>query len=108
MSAVLQQLPTLGDARSTNEIPSSKISFGDQIKSIMEDIEKITHASGNTHMPIFYHINWAPKQLHQTHPQQMDFPAIFWYVDGLISKTTVTAIFVKRWVDSEHGQTVHT
>jgi hypothetical protein len=38
----------------------------------------------------------------------MDFPAIFWYVDGLISKTTVTAIFVKRWVDSEHGQTVHT
>jgi hypothetical protein len=39
MSAVLQQLPTICDARSTDDIPSIRISFDNQIKSIKEDIE---------------------------------------------------------------------
>jgi hypothetical protein len=57
MSSVLQQLPTIGDARSVNDILSIKISFDNRIKSIIEDIERMVHALGKTHMPIFYHIN---------------------------------------------------
>jgi predicted transglutaminase-like cysteine proteinase len=57
MLAVLQQLPMTGDARSADDIPSIKISFDNRIKSITEDIEKIAHALGKTHMPNFYHIN---------------------------------------------------
>jgi hypothetical protein len=53
MSAVLQQLPTIGDARSADDIPSIKISFDNRIKSITEDIEKMAHALGKTHMPNF-------------------------------------------------------
>jgi hypothetical protein len=34
MSAVLQQLPTIGDARSADDIPFLKISFDNRIKSI--------------------------------------------------------------------------
>jgi hypothetical protein len=51
MSAVLQQLPTIGDVRSADDIPSINISFDNQIKSITEDIERIVHALGKTHMP---------------------------------------------------------
>ena len=53
MSAVLQQLPTIGDARSVDDIPSIKISFDNRIKSITEDIERVAHALGKTHMPNF-------------------------------------------------------
>jgi hypothetical protein len=57
MSAVLQQLPTIGDARSADDIPFVKISFDNRIKSITEDIERMAHALGKTHMPNFFHIN---------------------------------------------------
>jgi hypothetical protein len=53
MSVVLQQLPTIGDAMSVDDIPSIKISFDNQIKSIMEDIERMAHALGKTHMTNF-------------------------------------------------------
>ena len=53
MSSVLQQLPTIGDARSVDDIPSIKISFDNRIKSITEDIERMAHALGKTHMPNF-------------------------------------------------------
>jgi hypothetical protein len=45
---VLQQLPTLGDIRSVDDIPSIKISFVNQIKSITENIEKMAHALGKS------------------------------------------------------------
>jgi hypothetical protein len=53
MSALLQQLPTIGDARSADDIPPIKISFDNRIKSITEDIERMAHALGKTHMPTF-------------------------------------------------------
>jgi hypothetical protein len=53
MSAILQQLPTLCDAMSADDIQSIKISFDNRIKSIIEDIEKMTHALGKTHIPNF-------------------------------------------------------
>jgi hypothetical protein len=53
MLAALQQLPTISDARSADDIPSIKISFDNRIKSITEDIERMTHALGKTHMPNF-------------------------------------------------------
>jgi hypothetical protein len=53
MSSVLQQLPTIGVARSVDDIPSIKISFDNRIKSIREDIERMAHALGKTHMPSF-------------------------------------------------------
>jgi hypothetical protein len=53
MSSVLQQLPTIGDARSVDDIPSIKISFDNQIKSITEGIERMAYALGKTHMPNF-------------------------------------------------------
>jgi hypothetical protein len=43
MSSVLQQLPTIGDVRSVDDIPSIKISFDNRIKSITEDIERMAH-----------------------------------------------------------------
>jgi hypothetical protein len=54
MSSVLQQLLTIGDARSVDDIPSIKISFDNRIKSITEDIERMAHALGKTHMPNFF------------------------------------------------------
>jgi hypothetical protein len=53
MVAVLQQLPTVCDVKSVDDIHSIKISFDNQIKSITKDIEKIAHASGKTHMSNF-------------------------------------------------------
>jgi hypothetical protein len=53
MSAVLQQVPTVSDVASFDDIQSIKISFDDQIKSNTKDIEKKTHALEKTHMPIF-------------------------------------------------------
>jgi hypothetical protein len=53
MTAVLQQLPMIGDARSADDIPSIKISFDNRIKNITEDIERMAHALGKTHMPNF-------------------------------------------------------
>jgi hypothetical protein len=53
MSAVLQQLPTIGEARSADDIPFIKIYFDNRVKSITEDIERMTHALGKTHMPNF-------------------------------------------------------
>jgi hypothetical protein len=53
MSVVLQQLPTIGDARSVDDIPSIKISFDNRIKSITEDIEMMAPALGKTHMTNF-------------------------------------------------------
>jgi hypothetical protein len=38
MSAVLQQLPTIGDVRSADKIPSIKISFDKWIKSIEREM----------------------------------------------------------------------
>ena len=57
MSSVLQQLPTIGDVRSADDISSIKISFDNRIKSITENIEKMEHTLVKTHMPNFYHIN---------------------------------------------------
>jgi hypothetical protein len=53
MSAVQQQLPTVCDAKSADDIHSIKISFDNRIKSITEDIEKMAHALGKSHMPNF-------------------------------------------------------
>jgi hypothetical protein len=52
MSIVLEQLPTIGDARSADDILSINF-FDNRIKSITEDIEKMAHALGKTHMPNF-------------------------------------------------------
>jgi hypothetical protein len=73
-AAVLHQLSMVCDAKSADDIHSI-IFFDNRIKSITEDIEKMAHALGKTHMPIFYHISWALKQLRQTHRQQMGFPS---------------------------------
>jgi hypothetical protein len=55
MSAVQQQLPTICDAKSANDIQSIKNSFDNQIKSITRDTEKMTHAlEKKTYMPIFF------------------------------------------------------
>jgi hypothetical protein len=54
MSAILQQLPMISDATSADDIPSIKISLDNRIKSITEDIEKMTHALGKTHMSNFF------------------------------------------------------
>jgi hypothetical protein len=40
MSVVLQQLPTIGDARSADDIPYIKISFDNRIKSIKYDCRR--------------------------------------------------------------------
>jgi hypothetical protein len=53
MSALLQQLPTACDAKTTDDIHYIKIYFDNRIKSITEDIEKMVRALGKTHMPIF-------------------------------------------------------
>jgi hypothetical protein len=53
MSVVLQHLPTIYDARLADDIQSIEISFDNQIKSIMEDIKKMVHALGKTHMRNF-------------------------------------------------------
>jgi hypothetical protein len=53
MSSVLQQLPTIGDARLVDDILSIKISFDNRLKSITEDIERMAHALGKIHMPNF-------------------------------------------------------
>jgi hypothetical protein len=53
MSALLQHLPTICDARSADDIQSIKISFDDRIKSFTEDKEKMALASGETHIPNF-------------------------------------------------------
>jgi hypothetical protein len=53
MAIVQQQLPTLCDARSADDIQSIKISFDNWIKSITKDIEKMAHALGKTHMSNF-------------------------------------------------------
>jgi hypothetical protein len=50
MAIVLQQLPTLCDARSADDIQSIKFFFDNRIKSITEDIEKMAHALGKTHI----------------------------------------------------------
>jgi hypothetical protein len=44
MLAVLQQLPTIGDARSVDDISSIKISFDNRTKSITKDLEKMVDA----------------------------------------------------------------
>jgi hypothetical protein len=54
MSTVQQQLPMVCDAKSVDDIHSIKISIDNQIKSIMDDIEKMVHALGKTHMPSFF------------------------------------------------------
>jgi hypothetical protein len=43
LSALLQQLPIVSDAASFDDIQYIKIYFDNQIKSTMEDIEKMTH-----------------------------------------------------------------
>ena len=75
MSAVLQHLPTIGDARSADDIPSIKNSFDNRTKSITEDIEKMTHALGKTHMPNFLSHKLGTETIAQTHRQQMGFPS---------------------------------
>jgi hypothetical protein len=53
MAVVLQHLLTTCDARSVDDIQSTKICFDNWITSITEDIEKMAHALGKTHMPYF-------------------------------------------------------
>jgi hypothetical protein len=53
MSVILQHLPTIYDARLADDIQSIKISFDNRIKSITEDIKKMVHALGKTHMRNF-------------------------------------------------------
>jgi hypothetical protein len=54
MSVVSQKLPTICDTKSADDIHSIKFSFDNWIKSIKEDIEKMVHALGKTHMPNFF------------------------------------------------------
>ena len=62
LSALLHQLPIVSNTTPLADIQSVKISFDNQIKIIMEDIENMTHALENTHTPDFFcHINWALK-----------------------------------------------
>jgi hypothetical protein len=63
MSVVLQQLPTIDDVRSADDIPSIKISFDNRIKSITEDIERMAHALGKTHMPNFLSYKLGAKRI---------------------------------------------
>jgi hypothetical protein len=53
LSALLHQLPIVSNTTSLADIQSVKISFDNQIKIIMEDIENMTHALENTHTPDF-------------------------------------------------------
>jgi hypothetical protein len=59
----------------------------------------MAHPLGKTHMPNFLSHKLGTKTIAPS-------PAIFWYADGLISRTTITAIFAKWWVNSEHDRTV--
>jgi hypothetical protein len=56
---------------------------------------------GKTHMPNFLSRKLGAETIAPS-------PAIFWYADGLISRTTITAISVKWWVNSEPDRTVRT
>jgi hypothetical protein len=56
---------------------------------------------GKTHMPNFLSHKLGTETIAPS-------PAIFWYADGLISRTTITAISVKWWVNSEPDRTVRT
>jgi hypothetical protein len=49
MVAVMQQLSSVSDAASFNDIQYINFSFDDRVKSITEDIEKKTHALDQTH-----------------------------------------------------------
>jgi hypothetical protein len=45
MSALLQQLPIVSKTTPLDNIQSIKISFDNRTKSIMEDIENMTHVN---------------------------------------------------------------
>jgi GTP1/Obg family GTP-binding protein len=49
LPALLQQFPSISNTASFNDIQYINISFDDQIKSMMEDIEKMTHVLQKTH-----------------------------------------------------------
>jgi hypothetical protein len=50
---LLHQLPTVSNTTPLADIQSVKISFDNRIKSIMEDIENMTHVLEKTHTPDF-------------------------------------------------------
>jgi hypothetical protein len=108
MLVVQQLLPTVCDARSADDIQSIKISFDSQIKSITNDIKKMAHALGKTNIPIFTTLIGHRNNYAKHIGNKWISPAKFWYVGGLVSRTIVTAIFAKRWINSEHGRAVRT
>jgi hypothetical protein len=62
----------------------------------MEDIERMTHALGKTHMPNFLSHKIGTETIApNTLGNKWVSPAIFWYADRLISRTTVTSISTK-------------
>jgi hypothetical protein len=73
MSVVLQQLSTVRDARSADDIQSIKISSDNQIKSITEDIKKMAHALEKTHPPNFLSHELGTETTAPKHRQQMGF-----------------------------------
>jgi hypothetical protein len=53
LSALLQQLPTVSDDTSFDNFQYIRIYFDNQIKSMIEDIKKMTHVLENSHTPNF-------------------------------------------------------
>jgi hypothetical protein len=53
LSSLLQQLPTVRNTASFDDLQSIKISFDDRIKVMTEDIEKMMFALEKSHTPDF-------------------------------------------------------
>jgi hypothetical protein len=53
LSVLLDQLPTVSNAASFDDLQSIKISFDNRNKSMTEDIRKIVRALEKSHMPNF-------------------------------------------------------
>ena len=95
MSALQQQLPTLCDAMSADDIQSIKISFDNRIKSITEDIERMAHALGKTHMPNFLSHKLDDETIAPNTSATNGFPQPYSGMPMDSSRTTVSTIFAK-------------
>jgi hypothetical protein len=97
LSALLHQHPIVSNTTLLADIQSVKISFDNQIKIIMEDIENMTHVLENTHTPDFLSHKLDTKI---TASKNIDdkwgfsVPTILWYVDELISGENVVTILI--------------
>jgi hypothetical protein len=97
LSALLHQHPIVSNTTLLADIQSVKISFDNQIKIIMEDIENMTHVLENTHTPDFLSHKLDTKI---TASKNIDdkwgfsVPTILWHVDELISGENVVTILI--------------